>query len=225
MHALKIFFSFQLLAFGLMSLSHAVNMAPSDVLLNVATQCINPKAKNYCSSCVSPRSDANCPAANECKKTIDVWSENEQFVAIREAKMCGCPKDFVHGLAMPRNPITGVEDPKRQEEIWGFAWKAAQGQIKTGSIALAVNPRTQRSQNQLHVHIARLDPKSISKISQYPHAYIDDLTRVWGVADRIAVKSALNEYGVLVTQSAPGQYMVLVTPNSAEKEFVLWSCE
>ena len=211
--------------FGLICPSYGIDMAPSDVLLNVATKCVNPMAKNYCTACVSPRSDANCDAANKCSETIDVWSENEQFVAIREAKMCGCSKDFVHGLAMPRVPITGVEDPRRKEQIWEFAWKVAQEQIKTGSIALAVNPKTHRSQNQLHIHLARLDPKAMPKFSQYPHAYVDDLTRVWAVADHIASKSGLVDYGVLVIQSSPAQYMVLVTPESTEREFIIWSCD
>jgi len=214
----------QILLFGLIGTSHSIEMAPTDILLNVATQCINRKSANYCSSCVSPRGDSNCFAENECKKTIDVWSENEQFVAIREAKMCGCPKDFVHGLAMPRVPITGVEDPSRDEGIWEFAWEAAKGQINSGSIALAVNPKLQRSQNQLHVHMARLDPKAISKFSQYPHAYIHNLSNVWKVANSIAAKSDLLDYGVLVTQSSSGQYMVLVTPKSSEKEFLIWNC-
>lgn len=221
----KLFVVLQILIFVLISKSYAIDMAPSDVLLNVATRCVNSKVKNYCGVCISPRMDAYCNGANVCNKTIDVWFENVQFVAIREAKMCGCPKGFTHGLAMPRVPITGVEDPKRQEEIWAFAWKAAIDQIKTGSIALAVNPKTHRSQNQLHIHLARLDENAAAKFSQYSHAYVNDLTNVWGVADRIASKSALEVYGVLVTQSAPGQYMILVTPESPEDEFLIWNCK
>ncbi|CAM3821816.1 CDP-diacylglycerol diphosphatase [Polynucleobacter arcticus] len=222
---LKLFAILSIFIFVLIGKSNAIDMASSDVLLNVATKCVDSKVKNYCGDCVSPRMDAYCDGANVCNKTIDVWSENSQFVAIREAKMCGCPKGFIHGLAMPRVPITGVEDPKRREEIWVFAWKAAKDQIKTGSIALAANPKTYRSQNQLHIHLARLDENAAAKFSQYSHAYVDDLTNVWGVADRIASKSNLKVYGVLVTQSAPGQYMILVTPESPEKEFLIWSCK
>ena len=36
--------------------------------------------------------------------------------------MCGCSKDFIHGLAMPRSEVTGIEDIRRREEIWQFAW-------------------------------------------------------------------------------------------------------
>ena len=134
----------------------AIDVAKSDVLLHIVSQCIDPSKVNYCSQCLLPRRDAHC-GASECKQTNEVWAINTQYVAIRDIKMCGCPSDFVHGLAMPRDVITGIEDGKREEGIWQFAWDVSLERIEAQSLALAVNPKAKRTQNQLHIHLVRLD--------------------------------------------------------------------
>ena len=200
------------------------NIAKSDILLNIVTQCVDPQSARYCSQCVSPRLDAQCGTPNTCQKTTDVWAMNEQYAAIRDYKMCGCPVGFVHGLAMPRNKVTGVEDPNRPEGIWQFAWDVALERIETTDIALAVNPQLQRSQNQLHVHIVRLDKNARVNFLKYSPVYIENLNQVWSTAARAAAERNLSDYGVLVAQSAPEQFIVIVSANSPEAAFTTWHC-
>jgi len=228
--ALKITKKFQhlillpILLLGLIYPSFALEISRSDILLNIVTQCINPKAQNYCNQCISPRTNSNCGSARECKNTTEVWSENEQFVAIRDIKMCGCGKDFIHGLAMPKSEVTGIEDVRRQEEIWQFAWDISKKIIEPELIALAVNPKSRRSQNQLHVHLVRIDPKVKNKFNTYTYAYVKNLEHVWESAANLAAKSSLIDYGILVTQATSNQFIVLITPNSPEGEFTIWNC-
>ena len=228
MLALKIIKKFQylilILTLGLIYPSFALEIPRSDILLNIATQCINPKAQNYCNQCISPRTEGNCGNIRECKNTTEVWSENEQFVAIRDIKMCGCAKGFIHGLAMPKYEVTGVEDIRRPEEIWQFAWDTSKKIIEPDLIALAVNPKSRRSQNQLHVHLVRIDPKVKNKFNTYSYAYVKNLEHVWETADKLAAKNSLIDYGILVTQATSNQFIVLIAPNSPEGEFTIWNC-
>ena len=55
-----------------------------------------------------------------------IWALTEEYVAIRDLKMCPCGADFVHGLALPRFTVMGVEDPQRPNAIWRFTSDAAQ---------------------------------------------------------------------------------------------------
>ena len=170
-----------------------------------------------------PRRDANC-GVSECKKTNEVWVLNTQYVAIRDIKMCGCPTEFVHGLAMPREVITGVEDSNRQEDIWQFAWDVATERIERDSIALVINPKSQRTQNQLHIHLVRLEKNARDNFLQYSPSYVDSLEHIWATAESVAKAKGLNDYGVLVAQQSPGKYIVVITPNSPEAAFTQWSC-
>ena len=203
----------------------ALNVVRSDILLHIASQCVDPSIDNYCSQCMLPRRDANCGDISECKKTNEVWALNTEYVAIRDIKMCGCPIDFIHGLAMPREVVTGVEDSNRQESIWQFAWDVAMQRIEPQSIALAVNPKSQRTQNQLHIHLVRLDKNARTHLSQYLPVQVNNLESIWATAANEARAKSLNEYGVLVTQSSTGVFLVVVTPNSPEAEFTVWKCD
>jgi CDP-diacylglycerol pyrophosphatase len=118
-----------------------------------------------------------------------------------------------------------VEDPNREEGIWQFAWDVAMQRIEPQSIALAVNPKSQRSQNQLHIHLVRLDKNARSNLSQYTPVPIDSLEYIWSMAEKDAKAKGLHEYGVLVAQSSPGKYVVVTTPNSPEADFTIWKCE
>ena len=204
--------------------SFALEISRSDILLNIATQCINPKTQNYCNQCVSPRIDSSCGNPQDCKNTTEIWSENEQFVSIRDIKMCGCSKDFIHGLTMPRSEVTGIEDIRRQEEIWQFAWETSKKIIEPNLIALVVNPKSHRSQNQLHVHLVRIDPKVKNKFNAYIFTYVKNLDHVWETAGKLAAKNSLIDYGILVTRATSNQFTVLITPNSPESEFTIWKC-
>jgi CDP-diacylglycerol pyrophosphatase len=120
---------------GITSQSTALNIAKSDILLHIVSQCVDPTASNYCSNCMLPRADAGCSNILECKKTNEVWRLSTRYAAIRDIKMCDCPVEFIHGLAMPRGVVTGVEDPNREEGIWQFAWDVGIERIEAESLA------------------------------------------------------------------------------------------
>ncbi len=215
---------FLALVFGGPSQAAPLNVAKGDILLHIVTQCVDPSKANYCANCMLPRADGGCSNINECKSTNEVWTLNQKYAAIRDIKMCGCPSDFVHGLAIPRDIITGVEDVNREEGIWQFAWGIGLERIESDSLALVVNPKSERTQNQLHVHILSLQKNARSDFVNYPHAYIQNLDRVWSTSQKIAVSQGLTDYGILVARESKGQYIVVVTPKSPEAAFTVWNC-
>lgn len=158
-----------------------------------------------------------------CSRTTQVWAETKDFVAIRDRKMCGCPDGFVHGLALPRSRVTGVEDPPRPDGIWAFAWKVAEQKLPENEISLAVNPKSRRSQDQLHVHIVRVRRDSLPMDAERT-AHIDSLSKVWETAARKAADLKWKDYGVLVTKDAKGKYLVVVDDGSPEKDFTVAEC-
>jgi CDP-diacylglycerol pyrophosphatase len=204
--------------------SIAGSIARSDILLHIATQCVDPSLINYCSNCMLPRLETDCGKGLECKKTNEVWEMNLEYVAIRDIKMCGCSKEFIHGLAMPRVTVTGVEDPIRPESIWPFAWSVGVNRIEENSLALVVNPKSQRTQNQLHVHILRLTDDARQKFKEHGFAIVGGIDRVWDVAKKIAISRNLSDYGVLVAKYSENSFIVLVSKDSPEALFTKWSC-
>jgi CDP-diacylglycerol pyrophosphatase len=197
----------------------------SDILLDIVSNCVDPARANYCAKCRVPRSDAVCGDVLDCKKSTDVWALTDQYTVIRDIKMCGCPSEFVHGLALPTYPVRGVEDPKRPEGIWQFAWDAAIHRIEPESLALVVNPRLYRSQNQLHVHILRLVPDMRGHLEMESPSYVSSLDSIWATAARLAATKGLEDYGVLVSQRPGGDFMVVVTAFSPENAFTQWHCD
>lgn len=125
---------------------------------------------------------------------------------------------------MPRETVTGVEDPLRPEEIWPFAWSVGVERIEESSLALVVNPKSQRTQNQLHVHILRLNQDARQKFTEYDFAIVNDLNQVWKGAERVAIASGLSDYGVLVSSYSDNQFIVIVSKNSPEALFTKWQC-
>jgi CDP-diacylglycerol pyrophosphatase len=196
----------------------------SDILLDIVSNCVDPSTVNYCSACRSPRNDAGCAAAPDCKRSTEIWALSAQYAVIRDIKMCGCPAEFVHGLAIPRVPVRGVEDPIRPDGIWKFAWDAAVQRMDPESIALVVNPQLHRSQNQLHVHLLRLRKGAKDELTNQSVHYMPDLDHVWAVAARAAQASGLDDYGVLVHQRAPNDFRVTVTAQSPEAAFTQERC-
>jgi len=192
-----------------------------DTLWNIVSTCMDTGAADYCARCVAPRAEAGCN--RPCRNTTQVWAESPQFVVIRDRKMCGCPEDFVHGLALPRNRVTGAEDPGRPEGIWEYAWAAAARRMPENEIALAVNPRNRRSQDQLHVHIVKVvreslpsDPKRMARV--------DTLGAVWNVAAGKAAELDWRDYGVLVVKGPETGYLVVIDDGSPEYKFTLAEC-
>ena len=206
-------------------LSAAGSSGSRDIIWEMVSNCLDPNLKDYCKLCRWPIAPNAFTGDDSCGKTTEVWAKTTEFVAIRDRKMCGCPEDFVHGLAIPLHRITGVEDPLRPDGIWEFAWTLAKNRIDAQtSIALAVNPPARRSQDQLHVHIVRLRTDARLKLARKKSAHICCLEGVWEKAAELASDEGLNVYGVLVFR-APGKgYMVIVDKNSPEELYTEEKC-
>lgn len=196
-----------------------------DVLWTILNTCLDPTVANYCSSCRAPLDVAPCAAAKACRDTTQVWVETREFVALRDRKMCDCPEEFVHGLVLPRAKVTGVEDPKRPDGVWKFAWAVAQSRIpEDAERALAVNPTGKRDQDQLHVHVVRLQKDARQRFAKVPTCRVTDLDEVWGTACRLAQSAGYTDYGVLVVSDTKGGYLVVVDRASTEKTYTLPRC-
>lgn len=199
-------------------------MANGNALWKIVDMCVNTSRPQYCSSCFSPRTDSACQAEPVCQKSTEVWAENDLFVAIRDIKMCGCPADFVHGLVMPKSPVSGVEDPLRPHGIWRFAWEVAAARLEGPSIGLAVNSLHKRTQHHLHVHVVRLKPGIQPVLSQHLAGMVSDLNDVWAVADKAASAKGMPEHGILVAQAPNGQFSVSITMESPEGQWTQAVC-
>ena len=199
-------------------------MPNSDILLDIVKHCVDPKLENYCARCRAPIAEVACTPETSCRKTTEVWSINTDYVAIRDIKMCGCPASFVHGLVMPLQVITGVEDPLRPEGIWLYAWDVAKKRIESDSIALVVNPQNFRSQNQLHVHLVHLKPQARAEFKSMATGTSSNLLNVWQIAAELAKQQNLPDYGVLVSTEESGGFKVVVTAVSPGHLFTQYVC-
>src|SRR5262245_55323697 len=169
------------LAFGGCASRSSAEPPPSSrtILWRIVSQCLDPSVAGYCATCPSPIGGA-CSADTICTRTTEVWAETPTFVAIRDIKMCGCPEGFVHGLALPRARVFGIEDERRPSGIWPFAWAAATSRIaEPTSIALVVNPPDERTQDQLHVHLVRLAPDARRRLAARSPGRTAALDPVW----------------------------------------------
>ena len=196
----------------------------SDILLDIVQHCVDPKVANYCTQCRAPIAEVACSPDTSCRKTTEVWSINTEYVAIRDIKMCACTASFVHGLVMPLQVITGVEDPLRPEGIWQYAWDVATQHIASDSIALVVNPQNFRSQNQLHVHLVRLKPEARAEFKSMATGNSSNLWNVWKIAAELAKQQNLPDYGVLVSKQESGGFKVVVTATSPGHLFTQYVC-
>ena len=195
----------------------AISEAGRDALWEVVSLCLDPTTADYCTKCRWPRAESPCTPDPKCTATTEVWAESKDYAVIRDIKMCGCPEGYVHGLAIPRARVTGVEDPERPNGIWRFAWDTAARKISDPSvIALAVNPLGMRSQDQLHIHLVRLRPDARSQIVQLPTTRVSDLDGVWDAAERSAKEMNLTDYGVIVFSHPDGGFIVRIEKGSPE---------
>jgi len=204
----------------------AVAEGARDALWEIVSNCLDPTVADYCQRCRWPRIETTtCHHDGKCTDTTDVWAETGDYAAIRDLKMCGCPEGFVHGLVIPRARVTGIEDPKRPDGIWRFAWNVAQIKINDPmAIALVVNPARLRSQDQLHVHILRLKIDARQRLSELPASRLLDLDEVWRAAGRSAAEINLDDYGVIVLSHPDGGFMVRVEKNSPEWLYTEGTC-
>jgi CDP-diacylglycerol pyrophosphatase len=217
----RIFRSLCLAALALSLTAPAFGSDKRDALWEIVSTCLDPGAADYCTACISPREEAgcNCP----CRNSTQVWAESKDFVVVRDRKMCGCPEGFVHGLALPRNRVSGVEAAARPDGIWEYAWTSAARRMPENEIALAVNPKGKRSQDQLHVHLVRVKRDSLPSDPRRT-ARIDALGSVWQVAAGKAAKLGWQDYGVLVVKGMESGYLVVIDEHSTEYNYTRAEC-
>jgi len=211
----------------LLSLAAAMLLAGAasggDALWRIVSDCLDSATPDYCSRCISPVEDS-CGPARDCRSSTQIWAETDDYVAIRDLKMCGCAPGFVHGLALPRTRVSGIEDPRRPTAVWAFAWDVARARIPDEQeVALVVNPRSRRTQDQLHVHMVRLAPGARARI--VGAVAISAIGEVWEAAARAAAAAKLDDYGVLVVRDGVGSgFLVMVDPNSLEEALTIGTC-
>jgi CDP-diacylglycerol pyrophosphatase len=126
---------------------------------------------------------------------------------------------------LPRQVITGVEDPRRPQAIWDYAWQVGLTRMEPSSIALVINPQNFRSQNQMHIHVLRFKPQASQALSQLQTAQITELSDVWRAATALAKAQSLPDYGVLVRLAPTGGFWVAVTPYSPGRSFTHYVCD
>jgi CDP-diacylglycerol pyrophosphatase len=198
-----------------------------DKLWRIATTCLGPEDAEYCQRCDSPRIDTACPHNRRCEDTTEVWGETNEYVAIRDVKMCSCPAGFVHGLALPRTEVKGIEASPLPHGIWAFAWAVAKGKIADEStIALVVNSARGRTQDQLHVHLVRLRDDARQSFAGRM-AFVLRLDDVWSAVSQLAANQPpLKDYNVLVASNLKGGFEVLVEGNdkSLERTYTQRTC-
>ncbi|MGO9380287.1 MAG: CDP-diacylglycerol diphosphatase [Dissulfurispiraceae bacterium] len=203
------------------SYANAVNAISSDrnELWNIVTNCLDSGSSLHCEDCRSPIEGSLCA----CLKTTAVWEKSNDYVVIRDRKMCGCPLGFVHGLALPLTRVSGVEDGDRPIGIWRFAWNVAEKRMKASEIALVVNEKTCRSQDQLHVHIVKLNGDGHNFRGRNA-ATVTNLDEVWSKAEELAQKAQLKQYSILVKLSEMG-FVVVVDDSCLEERYTEYECD
>ena len=162
-----------------------------------------------------------------------VWARTKQFVAIRDLKMCGCPAGFVAGLAIPRARVTGIEDPRRPEGIWPFAWDVARTRVADESqIGLAINPKDARTENQMHVHLLRLRPEVRAWLdsSDAPGPAgttmlrLPSLDAVFAAVEARVGAARMADTGILVVRARAGGWVAVITDRTSPQVFTINRC-
>lgn len=215
-----------LLAFALSILENANATESRDALLTIVSSCLDIHVSDYCRHCPAPRLESPCAQNLDCNATTEVWEQTDEYVVIRDRKMCGCTSGFVHGLLIPRAQVRGIEDPRRPDNIWNIAWAIAQKHIaEEDTIALVVNPQGSRSQDQLHIHIVRLRKDARRHFDEARSGRLRNINEVWRLASETAKAAHLQDYGVLVTLHRGGGFLVLVDEKNLEKLYTQWECK
>ena len=228
---------FLLIFLALPAFAGPAQYSKRDILWRVVSDCLQEGTDRaaYCRDCPSPLENllpvcAGNPVLNAeaaCRRSTQVWAKTARFVAIRDRKMCGCPESFVHGLALPLSKVSGTEDPARPAGIWRFAWEEALKKIvDKESIILAANPRSRRTQDQLHVHMVRVAEGARERFLALKPLRVKSLKGVWAVAAQHAASAGLPEggYGVGVIAAPEGGWLVAASSESLEGMFTAFSC-
>lgn len=209
------------------------------VLWNIVHHCLDSSVADYCKVCPSPLEESSCAVQDACRKQLQLWGKNADFIAMRDYKMCGClDASFVHGLVLPLWYVIGDEDPQtrvRDErfnpkltDAWTFAWSIASHRIPFDEVVLAVNPPSRRTQDQFHIHMMRLGADARRKILALPRAQLEtvaDLGDVWLAVRSIADATSYSEYGIAVTRDTKtNRFVVALLKGSPEEEFGVYRC-
>jgi CDP-diacylglycerol pyrophosphatase len=199
-------------------------------LWSIVSTCVDRRTADFCAcpafvlSCCSDRATADADA---------VWAKTKEFVAIRDLKMCGCAAGFVAGLAMPRTRVTGIEDPRRPEGIWPFAWQVARTRIPDErQIGLVINPADARSQNQMHVHVLRLRPETRAWLDASDGAppggatllTLATLDAVFAAAEARVGGGRMADTGILVALARDGGWRAVLTYRTSPQAFTVNGC-
>jgi len=202
----------------------------SGALWAIVSGCVDREARGYCTC---PALALSCCGDTATADADVVWARTAAFVAIRDLKMCGCPTGFVAGLALPRKRVTGIEDPRRPEGIWPFAWDVARARIGDElQIGLAINPRDVRSQNQMHVHLLRLRPEARAWLDSSDAAAptgtvvvpLQTLDAVFRAVETRVGAGRMADTGVLVARARRGGWLAVITDRSSPQAFTINTC-
>jgi hypothetical protein len=195
-----------------------------ETLHRIVELCLDTNDPRYCARCRDPQA-GYCNLDYPCSRTTQVWALTQEYVAVRDTKMCRCAPGFVHGLALPRFTVAGVEDPRRPDGIWRFAWDVAREHIaQEEEIALAVNPPALRTQDQLHVHLVRLLPGARGRVDALQPVRVERLEEVWPAATEHAASRQIPSYGVIVVRGSDGGWLVGAVSDSPEASFTRARC-
>jgi CDP-diacylglycerol pyrophosphatase len=196
----------------------------------IVSRCIDHAEPRVCTCPAFARSCCNDRATPDADV---VWARTREFVAIQDMVMCGCPSGFVAGLALPRTRVTGIEDPRRPEGIWPFAWQVARGRIPDErQIGLAINPEDARSENQMHVHLLRLRPETRAWLDASDGAppggaivlTLPTLDAVFAAAAARVGDGHMADTGILVARARSGGWRVVLTRRSSPQTFTINGC-
>jgi CDP-diacylglycerol pyrophosphatase len=202
-----------------------------DALWEIVGGCIAGRHADYCACPAFARSCCDDP--HRLDRDV-VWARNAAFVAIQDMKACGCAASFVAGLALPRTRVSGIEDPRRPEGIWPFAWQVAKARIRNErEIALVMNPKTMRTQQQMHVHILRLQPGERARLDALPAGVETDgavvlplasLQAVFAVAIAAVGVDHFGDHGILVARAPTNGFRAVITDRTSPQRFTLNDC-
>jgi CDP-diacylglycerol pyrophosphatase len=198
-------------------------------LWTIVSRCVDRQTAAYCSC---PPFELSCCGNPSTPDADVVWARTADFVVIRDLRMCGCPPGFVSGLAMPVTRVSGIEDPRRPEGIWPFAWEAARARIPDErAIGLVLNPPDARTQNQMHVHLLRLRaevrPWLDGEAPAPPGVQVipvQDLGAVFAAVQARVGGDHMRDTGVLVARGRRGGWRAVLTDRTSPQAFTLNRC-
>jgi CDP-diacylglycerol pyrophosphatase len=198
-------------------------------LWTIVSRCVDRQTAAYCSC---PPFELSCCGNPSTPDADVVWARTADFVVIRDLRMCGCPPGFVSGLAMPVTRVSGIEDPRRPEGIWPFAWEAARARIPDEqAIGLVLNPPDARTQNQMHVHLLRLRaevrPWLDGEAPAPPGVQVipvQDLDAVFAAVQARVGADHMRDTGVLVARGRRGGWRAVLTERTSPQAFTLNRC-